>query len=99
MMDLCGISFKIPVGQMRLLVGLSLLVISAIADLTQKGWGVNIHFTDGKPGEVSQVSEGFRLTRMDFTWAAIEVKLGIYDFSAYDRLLSELKAAPFPVLP
>jgi hypothetical protein len=53
--------------------------------------GVNIHFTDPRPGEMKMLADaGFRWVRMDFSWAAIETKPGQYDFSAYDRLLAAL---------
>lgn len=55
------------------------------------GWGVNIHFTDEQPGEVARIAQaGFRWVRMDFAWAGIERQRGIYDFTAYDRLLTSL---------
>lgn len=54
--------------------------------------GVNIHFTDPKPGELEMLSAaGFKWVRMDLTWAAIERKSGEYDFSAYDRLVAALE--------
>src|SRR2546423_15637025 len=53
--------------------------------------GVNIHFTDPRPGETKMLADaGFRWVRMDFHWAATETKSGQYDFSAYDRLLKAL---------
>ncbi|HET6249629.1 MAG TPA: hypothetical protein VFE47_18215 [Tepidisphaeraceae bacterium] len=53
--------------------------------------GVNIHFTDPKPGEMEQIyGAGFRWVRMDFSWAGIEHARGEYDFSAYDRLIASL---------
>ena len=53
--------------------------------------GVNIHFTDPHPGEMEELSEGgFGLIRMDFVWASTEKTLGVYDFSAYDRLMNTL---------
>ena len=55
------------------------------------GMGVNIHFTDPKAGELEMLSQaGFRWVRMDCGWGQIEKKTGIYDFSAYDRLLASL---------
>lgn len=69
----------------------------ASADFPYAGWGVNIHFTDAQPGVTEQVSQAFRLARMDFMWQAIEKVQGIYDFSAYDRLLNASKTATFPV--
>ena len=53
--------------------------------------GVNIHFTDPKPGEMEMLAAaGFKWVRMDFTWAATERKKGEYDFAAYDRLAANL---------
>ena len=57
-----------------------------------QGLGVNIHFTDPKPGEMEMLAAaGFRVIRMDFHWAATEPDKGRYDFSAYDRLLAALE--------
>src|SRR5436190_3338622 len=53
--------------------------------------GVNIHFTDPKPGEIRMIADaGFHWVRMDFKWELTERGRGKYDFSAYDRLLKEL---------
>jgi len=53
--------------------------------------GVNIHFTDPKPGEMEMLAAaGFKWVRMDFVWAGTERKRGEYDFSAYDRLVASL---------
>jgi hypothetical protein len=53
--------------------------------------GVNIHFTDPKPGELAMLAAaGFRWVRMDFVWQNTEIGKGTYDFSAYDHLLSAL---------
>ncbi len=65
------------------------------------GAGVNIHFTDPRPGEMKMLSEGFRFVRMDFVWSATERVKGQYDFSAYDRLmkaLDEYKIRPLFIL-
>jgi len=56
-------------------------------------WGVNIHFTDAEAGEMAQIANGYRIARMDFQWAAIEKQKGVYDFSAYDRLLQQQESA------
>lgn len=57
------------------------------------GLGVNIHFTDPRPGEMEMLaSAGFRWVRMDFTWQATERKRGEYDFRPYERLLKALDA-------
>lgn len=55
-----------------------------------QGAGVNIHFTDAKPGEMKMLSGAFRIVRMDFFWAGIEKEKGVYDFSHYDRLMKSL---------
>jgi hypothetical protein len=55
------------------------------------GMGVNIHFTDARPGELEMLSQaGFRWVRMDLTWAKTEKTAGAYDFSAFERLLASL---------
>jgi hypothetical protein len=55
------------------------------------GLGVNIHFTDAKPGEMKMLADGgFRWVRMDFAWDGTEREKGKYDFSAYDRLMKSL---------
>ncbi len=62
---------------------------SAVPD----GLGVNIHFTDPRPGEMEQLTAaGFRWVRMDFHWEGTEKERGKYDFSAYERLLTALDA-------
>lgn len=55
------------------------------------GLGVNIHFTDPRPGEIQMIADaGFRWVRMDFKWDATERERSRYDFSSYDRLLAAL---------
>jgi hypothetical protein len=57
------------------------------------GLGVNIHFTDARPGEMEMLATaGFHWVRMDFSWSGTEKERGKYDFSAYDRLLAALDA-------
>jgi hypothetical protein len=57
------------------------------------GLGVNIHFTDARPGELEMLAAaGFHWVRMDFFWGGTEKRRGEYDFSAYDRLLAALEA-------
>lgn len=56
------------------------------------GLGVNIHFTDPRPGEMKMLAEaGFRWVRMDLAWNGTEREKGKYDFAAYDRLMEALK--------
>ena len=59
--------------------------------LRHRLWGVNIHSTSAMPGEMEQLAQGFATTRMDFVWASIERQRGVYDFSAYDVLLTQLQ--------
>lgn len=55
------------------------------------GLGVNIHFTDPRPGEMKMLADaGFKWVRMDFAWSGIERTRGEYDFSAYDRLMKAM---------
>ena len=56
-----------------------------------EGLGVNIHFTDPRPGEMEMLAAaGFRWIRMDFAWEGTEREKGKYDFGAYDRLMATL---------
>lgn len=53
--------------------------------------GVNIHFTNPKPGEMKMLAEsGVRWVRMDLGWAWTERKKGEYDFSEFDQLMKAL---------
>ena len=49
--------------------------------------GVNIHFTSALPGEMHQISQAYQIIRMDFSWATIETKPGVYNFSKYELIL------------
>ncbi len=56
------------------------------------GLGVNIHFTDPRPGEMEMLAAaGLRWVRMDFAWNGTEREKGKYDFAAYDRLMAALE--------
>src|SRR4051812_39664608 len=56
------------------------------------GLGINIHFTHAAPGELEMIEDaGFRVARMDLTWAATEKDDGSYDFAAYDKLVGDLE--------
>ena len=62
----------------------------------ESGLGVNIHFTNPKPGEMKMIADaGFRWVRMDFKWDLTERERGKYDFAAYDQLMSDLD--PFKI--
>lgn len=59
--------------------------------VVSEGFGVNIHFTDPQPGEMKKIAEsGARWVRMDLHWDTTEREKGVYDFSAYDRLVQAL---------
>ncbi|HWW00173.1 MAG TPA: cellulase family glycosylhydrolase [Candidatus Acidoferrum sp.] len=56
------------------------------------GVGVNIHFVTGHERDLDLIrTAGFRFIRMDFGWEGIEKQKGHYDWSAYDKLLSNLE--------
>jgi polysaccharide biosynthesis protein PslG len=53
--------------------------------------GLNIHSTSALPGEMEMMAaSGVRWIRTDLDWASTEQSKGIYDFSAYDRLMATL---------
>jgi hypothetical protein len=65
---------------------------ASASPIIPEGFGVNIDFTDPRPGEMTMLSEaGFRWVRMDLKWDATERERGRYDFSAYDRLMTALE--------
>jgi hypothetical protein len=82
---------------MHLVVACLVIIIStgSTTTATRIGdiWGTNIHFTqESVPGEIAMLSTAFKVARMDFSWTSIESVCGIYDFSAYDSLLSAMEA-------
>jgi hypothetical protein len=65
---------------------------------TTDGLGVNIHFTNPRPGEMAMLAAaGYRWVRMDFFWHMTETQAGHYDFSQYDTLMSTL--TPYGIHP
>lgn len=55
------------------------------------GVGVNIHFTTGNTQDLDMIAAaGFKFVRMDCSWSSIETTPGVYDWSAYDQLVSNL---------
>src|ERR1044071_6071090 len=80
----------------RICVLCSLIVLTVVGVFAQQpisqSFGVNIDFTDARPGELQMLSQGgFRWVRMDLKWDATEIERDNYDFSAYDRLMSSLE--------
>lgn len=55
------------------------------------GVGINIHFTTGHSRDLDMIAAaGFKFIRMDCDWSSIETKKGVYYWSAYDELISNL---------
>jgi len=53
--------------------------------------GTNIHFTKPLAGEMDMLAgTGWQFIRMDLTWSETEREKGVYDFSSYDTLMSNL---------
>ena len=53
--------------------------------------GVSIHFTRGNTQDLDMMAAaGIKVVRTDFQWSSIENRKGVYDWSAYDELVSNL---------
>ena len=64
-----------------------------------QGFGVNIHFTAPEPGEMNLLrASGVDYVRANFNWELTEKAAGKYDFSVYDRMVGQFKAAGIRVL-
>src|SRR5688572_21531518 len=64
---------------------------NSVVPAIPEGFGVNIHFTNPRAGEMKMLAEsGVRWVRMDFKWDITETVKGSYDFAPYDRLMSAL---------
>jgi len=74
-----------------------LVLVTAKINVNEHIYGTNIHYTHGMAGESEELSEAYRIARMDFQWGGIERTKGQYDFSAYDNLYNELSRASHPV--
>ena len=61
------------------------------ADLASR-LGVNIHFTRDAAALDAARLAGFTWIRMDLAWADVEIAPGVYDFSGYDQLITDLEA-------
>jgi hypothetical protein len=46
-----------------------------------------------RPGEAAQVGQAFGRARTGVRWFLVEQKVGVYNFSAYERMLADLAAA------
>lgn len=61
--------------------------------------GINTHFIAPQPGEMQALAAtGVRWVRKDLDWASTEKSPGVYDFSPYDRLLSQFESAKLRTL-
>jgi hypothetical protein len=84
-----------------LAAGATLLLLATPLPAQQLSpYGVNIHAPDG-PGlaVLDRVTEaGIGWVRIDFVWAAVEREKGVYDWAAYDRLVSAARARGLEIL-
>ena len=65
---------------------------ASLPSTVSDGFGVCVHFTDPKPGEMKMLADsGARWIRTDFYWDHVERTKGQYDFSEYDRLMAALQ--------
>jgi polysaccharide biosynthesis protein PslG len=63
-----------------------------ISSLIPDGLGVNIHSMDLEPSEIKILTDAnLRWIRQDIFWNLTEKSIGKYDFTAYDRLLNNLR--------
>lgn len=70
-----------------------LAAFTAVEARIGDSWGTNIHWThENQPGEAAMLAKAFKVARMDFNWESVERSPGVYDFSAYDVLLSTMEA-------
>jgi len=68
------------------------ICIGSLSAVIPNPLGVNIHFTNPLPGELEELAQtGWDYVRIDFTWQDIEKQQGIYNFTEYDSLLSQLQ--------
>lgn len=76
-----------------LLLGMGL---GSAAPLFGATMGVNHHFTLNPAQDAKDIADtasaGFRLIRFDMTWESVEKTKGVYDFQAFDRLVSQMAA-------
>jgi hypothetical protein len=88
---LLGVFLSLSTSADRTTNNCSQVWVPTLNPQVESGLGVNIHFTNPKPGEIKLIAEaGFRWVRMDLNWDATERERGQYDFAAYERLMSEL---------
>jgi len=86
---------------LKIVLGFCLSIAAVLAQAAPSGlpeqmipntMGVNIHFKGSNPKEVALLAEaGFRFVRMDMFWSVCEKTRGVYNFEAYDVLMSSLE--------
>ena len=67
--------------------------------LQQRRFGVNIHWMTAGRQSLDELRSAFAAIRQDFLWASVEAHhKGVYNFTAYDRLLSDIGPSVLPYL-
>ncbi|AJA46763.1 hypothetical protein CPAST_c06630 [Clostridium pasteurianum DSM 525 = ATCC 6013] len=70
-----------------------------LTEKSQFSIGVNIHFVKPNIEEVSKLHKaGFKIVRMDLSWASIERVKGIYNFTDYDTLVRNMNESNIKIL-
>jgi len=74
------------------IVSLPLLSVAQVPEpVLPQGVGVNIHFVTGRERDLDLIAAaGFKFIRMDFGWEATERTRGVFDWSDYDELTTNL---------
>jgi hypothetical protein len=69
--------------------------VPSLSDPLPLLWGLNIHYgripVEQRPALVKQVARGATVARDDFSWAAVERTVGVYDWSGMDALHDDLR--------
>ena len=81
----CGLS------RVRVILWAALLGAGVCRATIPEGTGINVHFSGGHESELRLIEGcGFRVVRMDFSWKETERRRGVYNFSSYGGLTSNL---------
>ena len=61
---------------------------SLLTSTIPAGLGINIHFVEPQQRDIERIATAhFAFVRLDFPWADIERRRGVYDFSGYEALV------------
>src|SRR2546421_4736410 len=61
---------------------------SLLTSTIPAGLGINIHFVEPQQRDIERIATAhFAFVRLDFRWADIERRRGVYDFSGYEALV------------